>query len=148
MLPAAVVVVVPPAAVVVVEELPPAAAVVVVVVAVLPPAEPEVDPFSGGNVSCPEPVLALEAPPPVSPLIHIPAMTAINTAVKSCQVFQLRRCFILRSPGWGCSSSDPNGPLMLPVGDVTGWVPKIEGGTQSVSLRRSVSRGKGWPLSG
>ncbi len=63
----------PPAAVVVVAELPPGA---VVVVAVLPAAdEPDDDEFSGGRV--PEVVLlVLGAPPPVSPLIHIPKTAA------------------------------------------------------------------------
>jgi hypothetical protein len=105
---AAVVVVVepPPAVVVVVPEPPPVAAVVVV----LPPAEePEPAALGGGSVSCLEAdPLALE-PPPVSPLIHIPTMTAIRTAVSSCHVFQDRFCLILSSPGLGVPSIAPGG---------------------------------------
>jgi len=92
--PAAVVVVDPPAAVVVVVLEPPAGAVVVVLL----PLEPEAV-FAGGNVPDVVPVAVAVPPPPVSPLIHIPNTAATRTAVKSCQVFQLRRSLILNSPG-------------------------------------------------
>jgi len=118
--PAAVVVVDPPAAVVVVTELPPAA---VVVVPALPPAgDPADDALGGGSVWLPELaplVLVLDAPPPVSPLIHIPNMTATRTAVRSCQVFQDRRSLILSSPGSGGPSDDVNGTRTPSDGDVT-----------------------------
>ena len=98
--PAAVVVVDPPVAVVVVVAEPPPA---VVVVAVLPPVEEfGVAALGGGSAPFPELVpLALGLPPPVSPLIHIPKMAAIRTAVRSCQVFQVRRSLNLSSPGLG-----------------------------------------------
>jgi hypothetical protein len=116
--PAAAVVVEPPAAVVVVTELPPAAVVVVAV----PPwaSEPEDDALGGGRGWFPElaPV-ALGAPPPVSPLIHIPKMTATRMAARSCQVFQDRRSLILSCPGWGVSSDDANGASEVSEGDVT-----------------------------
>ena len=47
---------------------------------------------------------AVDPPPPVSPLIHIPKTTATSAAVKSCQVFQERRSLILSSPGLGSTS--------------------------------------------
>jgi hypothetical protein len=98
--PAAVVVEVPPAAVVVVAKLPPT--VVVVVAELLPPPEAAgVAELGGGSFSFPEVPLAVEVPPPVSPLIHIPAMTATRTAAKSCQVFQVRRSLSLSAPGRG-----------------------------------------------
>jgi len=115
--PAAVVVVDPPAAVVVVTELPPAA---VVVVAVLPAADPEDAALGGGSFPLPKLVpVVLEAPPPLSPLIHIPKIAAIRTAVRSCQVFQDRRSLILSSPGSGLPSDDANGTLAMLEGDVT-----------------------------
>jgi hypothetical protein len=101
--PATVVVVDPPAAVVGVD--PPAAVVVVVaepppadVVVVLLPLAPEAV-LAGGNVPDVVPVAVAVPLPPVSPLIHIPRTAATRTAVKSCQVFQLRRSLILNSPG-------------------------------------------------
>jgi len=101
--PAAVVVVEPPAAVVVVE--PPAAVVVVeppaVVVVVEPPAVDELEGVAlGGSLLLPA-LDALDAPPPVSPLIHIPKMVATRMAVRSCQVLQVRRSLILSSPRSG-----------------------------------------------
>jgi len=100
---AAVVVVEPPAAVVVVE--PPAAVVVVeppaVVVVVEPPAVDELEGVAlGGSLLLPA-LDALDAPPPVSPLIHIPKMVATRMAVRSCQVLQVRRSLILSSPRSG-----------------------------------------------
>jgi hypothetical protein len=116
--PAAAVVVDPPTAVVVVTEWPPAA---VVVVAAPPWAcEPEDDALGGGRWPLPELVaVALDGPPPVSPLIHIPKMAATTMAVRSCQVFQDRRSLILSSPGWGRSSDGGDGASAVTDGDVT-----------------------------
>jgi hypothetical protein len=115
--PATVVVLDPAAVVVVVEELPPGA---VVVVTALPPVPVPAGIEFAGSFPCPEPaVFALDAPPPVSPLIHIPAMTAIRTAVRSCQVFQLLRSFIFRSPGLGTSPDDDGGVAVFVR--VMGW---------------------------
>jgi hypothetical protein len=116
--PAAVVVVDPPpaAAVVVVAELPPGA--VVVVLAPFPPAGRLEELVLGGG-SFPELLpLAGDVPPPVSPLIHMPAMTATRATVKSCHVFQVRRSFILSSPGWGWSSDQTTGASASWGGDV------------------------------
>lgn len=117
--PGAVVVVDPPALVVVVVAEPPPATVVVVTE--LPTAGSGADAaLGGGSFSFPEvDPLALEVPP-VSPLIHIPKMTATRTAVKSCHVFQDRRSLILSSPGWG-KSSDTGGTPALSEGDVTSF---------------------------
>ena len=77
------------------------------VVAVLPPAEPEDAAFGGGRCPLPELVpVVLAAPPPVSPLSHIPKTAATRMAVSSCQVLQERRSLILSSPGWGTPSAD------------------------------------------
>jgi hypothetical protein len=105
--PATVVVVDPPAAVVVVAELPPEAAVVVV--ADVPPAAvvvvaPEPDaagvpaPSAGRWPPSGFELAALEPPPPVSPLIHMPRMAASRATLKSCHVFQDLRSLILSSP--------------------------------------------------
>jgi hypothetical protein len=115
--PAAVVVVEPPAEVVVVAELPPAAVVVVAV----PPwaSEPEDDALGGGRGWFPELAPVALGAPPVSPLIHIPKMTATRMAARSCQVFQDRRSLILSCPGWGVSSDDANGASTVTEDDVT-----------------------------
>ncbi len=63
--------------------------------------------------------LVLGAPPPVSPLIHMPKMVATRMATKSCQVLQDRRSLILNSPGLGGSSDDAKGASTLSGGDVT-----------------------------
>jgi len=117
---AAVVVVDPPATVVVVD--PPAAVVVVdppATVVVVPPAadEPEAAALGGGSLPLPE-LDALDAPPPVSPLIHIPKMAATRIAVRSCQVLQVRRSLILSSPRSGAWSDDASASPLF-EGDVT-----------------------------
>lgn len=109
----------PPAAAVVVVVDPPPGAVLEVaespgaVVVVLPPVEEPADASLGGGsfplVDPPAP-LALEAPPPVSPLIHMPRTSAIRRPVRSCQFFQVRCCLSLSSPGCGIPSSDANVP--------------------------------------
>jgi hypothetical protein len=55
--------------------------------------------FAGGSV--PDVVVLGLPPPPVSPFIHIPKITATRMATSSCQVCQLRFSFILSSPGAG-----------------------------------------------
>lgn len=133
--PAAVVVVDPPAAVVVVVELAPT---VVVVVAVPPPAGAlEGVALGGGSLELPELVPFPVDPPPVSPLIHIPAMAAIRTAVKSCQVFQDRRSLILSSPGLGWSDDSSGAPVPF-EGDVTDHA-SILGAARSSKLQLNTS---------
>jgi hypothetical protein len=55
----------------------------------------------------------------------MPAITAISTAVKSCQVFHVRRSLILSSPGWSWASDDASEPVSS-GGDVTDLAPNMQ----------------------